>query len=89
MNVGNDSEEIRIADLASRLIARANFDVAIEPREAANDPILRRCPDLSGVRALVGYEPKITLDEGLDRTLTWYEPRLRAQLADPATAPRA
>jgi UDP-glucuronate decarboxylase len=88
INVGNDSEEIRIADLASRLIARAGFDVGIEPRKAANDPILRRCPDLSRARALVAYEPKITLEEGLDRTLTWYEPRLRARAAGPRAAPR-
>jgi UDP-glucose 4-epimerase/UDP-glucuronate decarboxylase len=88
INVGNDSEEIRIADLASRLIARAGCDVGIEPRTAANDPILRRCPDLSRARELLGYEPKITLDEGLDRTLKWYEPRLRARFADPPAAPR-
>jgi UDP-glucuronate decarboxylase len=88
INVGNDSEEIRIAELASRLIARAGFDVGIEPREAVNDPILRRSPDLSRARELVGYQPKITLDEGLDRTLSWYEPRLRARVAGPGAAPR-
>jgi nucleoside-diphosphate-sugar epimerase len=88
INVGNDSEEIRIAELASRLIARAGFDVGIEPREAVNDPILRRSPDLSRARELVGYQPKITLDEGLDRTLSWYEPRLRARVAGPDAAPR-
>jgi UDP-glucose 4-epimerase/UDP-glucuronate decarboxylase len=88
INVGNDSEEIRITELASRLIARAGFDVGIEPREAVNDPILRRSPDLSRARELVGYQPKITLDEGLERTLSWYEPRLRARVAGPGAAPR-
>jgi len=88
INIGNDSEEIRIAELASRLIARTGLDVGVDPREAANDPVLRRCPDLARARELLGYEPKVTLDEGLDRTLSWYEPRLRARVAGTPAAPR-
>jgi UDP-glucose 4-epimerase/UDP-glucuronate decarboxylase len=81
VNVGNDGEEVMIADLASRIVARARPGLEIEPRTAANDPIERRCPDLSRSRELLGYEPRVKLDEGLDRTLAWYEPRLRARLA--------
>ena len=81
INIGNDSEEITIGALASRLMERANLAVAIEPRKAANDPIRRRSPDLSRAKELLGYEPRITLDEGLDRTLAWYEPELRRRLA--------
>lgn len=81
INVGDDREEVAIAELAARLLARAGVNVAIEPRRAANDPIRRRCPDLSRARALLGYEPKVTLDAGLDRTVAWYMPRLRARLA--------
>jgi UDP-glucuronate decarboxylase len=77
INIGNDAEEVTIGDLASRVIERASLTVAIDPRPAANDPILRRCPDVSRARALLGYEPRVMLDEGLDRTLAWYAPRLR------------
>jgi nucleoside-diphosphate-sugar epimerase len=86
INVGNDREEVTIGELASRLIARAHLTVGIEPRAAANDPIKRRCPDVSRARALLGYEPKVTLDEGLDRTFEWYAPRLRSRLSSSGAA---
>ncbi|HEY3181437.1 MAG TPA: NAD-dependent epimerase/dehydratase family protein [Gaiellaceae bacterium] len=78
INIGNDAEEVTISDLASRLVERAKLTVAIEPRSAVNDPVPRRCPDLSRARSLLAYEPKVTLDDGLDRTLTWYAPKLRS-----------
>ena len=52
------------------------MDVAISPGEAANDPVKRRCPDLSRARTLLGYEPRVTLAEGLEQTLAWYADRL-------------
>jgi UDP-glucose 4-epimerase/UDP-glucuronate decarboxylase len=84
-NVGNDTEEVTIEDLARRIVARVAPGVGIEPKTAANDPIERRCPDISRARRLIGYVPKVTLDEGLEATLAWYEPRLRAEA--PTEAP--
>jgi UDP-glucuronate decarboxylase len=88
-NVGNDREEVTIKDLAQRIVAQVAPGAAIEPKTAANDPIERRCPDISRARRLVGYEPKVTLDEGLEATLAWYEPRLRAEAATEAPSPPA
>jgi UDP-glucuronate decarboxylase len=79
INIGNDREEVTISELASRIRERTGLTPAIEPRSAANDPIKRRCPDLSRARTLLGYEPKVMLEEGLDRTVAWYEPRLRSR----------
>jgi UDP-glucuronate decarboxylase len=75
---------VAIEDLAQRIVAQVAPGVEIEPKTAANDPIERRCPDISRARRLVGYEPKVALDEGLERTLAWYEPRLRAEAATKA-----
>ena len=80
-NVGNDREEVAIEDLAQRIVAKVAPGVGIEPKTAANDPIERRCPDISRARSVVGYEPKVLLDEGLEATLAWYEPRLHAEAA--------
>jgi nucleoside-diphosphate-sugar epimerase len=33
----------------------------------------RRCPDISKARAELGYNPLISLDEGLGRSLIWYQ----------------
>jgi nucleoside-diphosphate-sugar epimerase len=32
----------------------------------------RRCPDISKAREDLGYVPKVTLEEGMRRTLLWY-----------------
>jgi UDP-glucose 4-epimerase/UDP-glucuronate decarboxylase len=81
INVGNDREEIAIGELATRLLACAEIRATLEPRVAVNDPIKRRCPDLTRARALLGYEPRVALDEGLARTVEWYAPRIRSRLA--------
>jgi UDP-glucuronate decarboxylase len=72
INIGNDGEEILIGDLAERILSLANLRVTIAPTQAPNDPIERRCPDLSRARALLGFEPRVGLDEGLRLTLAWY-----------------
>jgi UDP-glucose 4-epimerase/UDP-glucuronate decarboxylase len=82
-NVGNDREEITIGELAGRILAKAGKPAGIEPHTAANDPVKRRCPDLSRARERLGYEPSVSLDEGLDRTLEWY-----ARHPKPTASPR-
>ena len=62
--------ETKIIDLArmiaQRLGLNPNFMHAISARGGTN----RRYPDVSKLFAL-GYEPRITLEEGLDRTVEW------------------
>lgn len=72
LNVGNDRGEVTIAELARRLLAVAGIDAELRPAAAVNDPVVRRCPDLTRARALLDYEPVVGLDEGLARTIAWY-----------------
>lgn len=72
-NVGNDREEVLIGDLASKILETAGVTATIEPHQAANDPIKRRCPDVSRARDVLGFEPAVDLADGLRRTLSWYE----------------
>ncbi|HBO45241.1 MAG TPA: NAD-dependent dehydratase, partial [Planctomycetaceae bacterium] len=39
------------------------------------DPKQRR-PDITKARAILGWEPKVGLDEGLTRTIEWFKERL-------------
>jgi nucleoside-diphosphate-sugar epimerase len=41
----------------------------------ADDPKLRR-PDISAARELLGWQPTITLDEGLDRAIPYFRSRI-------------
>ncbi len=77
-NVGNDREEITILDLARRVVARAGSKSPVElvpydrAYEEGFEDMLRRVPDLSKLRALTGYEPRVQLDEILDRVIAHF-----------------
>jgi hypothetical protein len=78
----HDGEEILIGDLAERILSMTNLRVTIASKQAPNDPIERRCPDLSRARALLGFEPRVGLDEGLRLTLAWYARSLELEPRD-------
>jgi len=82
-NIGAGGPEISIADLAERFVAAGNdlFDYeGTVVRKTANDPNYltdnpdRRCPDISKARTELDYDPQISLDDGLRRSLRWYAP---------------
>ncbi len=73
-NIGN-GEEITIGDLAAKIkgmtgsrseIVTIPYDQAYE---AGFEDMPRRVPDISRIRALVGYEPTVQLDETLQRVI--------------------
>lgn len=71
MNLGSGIPTT-VADLAARLTRIAGFDVPIEitGRYRVGD-IRHNWADLNRARALIGYEPRIGLDEGLSRFVAW------------------
>lgn len=71
-------EELAISDLATRLGAAMGLEVEIAPGELRPGGTPRRCPAIGKLAAL-GYEPKVSLDEGLRRTAEWYVDHLRTR----------
>ena len=73
-NIGNTGE-ISIGDLAQRVKTMAGSDSPIrlipydEAYEAGFEDMPRRVPDISKLRALIGYEPRIALDEIIRRVI--------------------
>ena len=72
-NIGNDKEEITIGQLAERILERSHTDAEIQPEVNLHDPIARRCPDISRIREFLAFEPQVSLNDGLDITLPWYQ----------------
>jgi UDP-glucose 4-epimerase len=76
-NIGNDREEIRILELAQKVKekTRSTSEIVLVPYSRAYEEgfedMPRRVPDLTKVRAL-GYEPKVHLDEILDRVIAFF-----------------
>jgi nucleoside-diphosphate-sugar epimerase len=72
VHIGNDSEETNIGDLAKLVLRMAGHDSELDIVPAPSGSVARRCPDLSKLRALTGFEPSVPLEEGVRRTFTWY-----------------
>lgn len=72
VNIGNDQEEITMADLAGRLFDVAGYTAALDVRDAPPGSPLRRLPDIGRLRALTGYQPAVSLRDGLADTYAWY-----------------
>jgi UDP-glucose 4-epimerase len=77
-NIGNDREEVTIRALAQRVKERTKSasEVVLVPYDKAYESgfedMPRRVPDLGKIRGLVGYEPKVHLDEILDRVIAYF-----------------
>ncbi|GHJ09685.1 nucleoside-diphosphate sugar epimerase [Micromonospora humidisoli] len=72
VHIGNDREETNIGDLAKLVLRVAGVSPAIAPGNAPPGSVARRCPDLSRLRELTGYEPAVSLEEGVRSTFAWY-----------------
>jgi UDP-glucose 4-epimerase/UDP-glucuronate decarboxylase len=72
VNIGNDTEETVIEDLATLVLRRAGYRPSIERGPAPAGSPERRCPDLTRLRALTGFAPKVPLETGLAETFDWY-----------------
>ena len=75
VNIGNP-HELSIRQLAERIIALVGSKsrIALQPLPE-DDPRVRQ-PDISRARALLGWEPKVPLDDGLRVTLDYFRTRL-------------
>jgi UDP-glucose 4-epimerase len=73
-NVGTQ-EEVSINELAERLFDIADVDPEVEYTDSVEleGSTRRRQPSISNAREKIGYNPTVSLDEGLRRTFDWYE----------------
>jgi nucleoside-diphosphate-sugar epimerase len=77
-NIGNDREEVAILDLARRVKerTRSKSEIVLVPYDQAYEEgfedMPRRVPDLGRIRRLTGYEPRVQLDEILDRVIEYF-----------------
>jgi UDP-glucuronate decarboxylase len=72
VHIGNDRDETNIGDLAGLVLKVAGSDAELAASPAPAGSVARRCPDLTRLRALTGYEPKVSLEDGVRSTYAWY-----------------
>jgi UDP-glucose 4-epimerase len=71
-NIGNARSAVTIFDLASRIkrLSGCTGDIVFTPLHYTDVEL--RIPNVVKARELLGFEAKVDLDEGLERTIAWY-----------------
>jgi UDP-glucuronate decarboxylase len=71
VNLGNP-EEFTIRELADRVVHMTGTTAGICSAPPPEDDPRQRCPDIALARAKLDWEPRIGLDQGLQRTVTYF-----------------
>src|SRR6478609_767779 len=71
-NIGNPRAAVTIFDLAQRIkrISGARGEIVFQPLHYADVEL--RIPNVKKAREVLGWEPAVELDEGLEKTIAWY-----------------
>lgn len=72
VNIGNPGE-FTMLELAEKVIRMTGTSSKIIHQPLPTDDPLQRRPDISLAKQLLGWEPKIMLDEGLKRTIEFFK----------------
>jgi dTDP-glucose 4,6-dehydratase len=72
VNIGNPVEWT-ILECAQEILAVTGAKTEIVFKELPQDDPTRRRPDITKAKQLLGWEPKISLREGLERSLSFFE----------------
>ena len=84
-NVGNDIEWT-ILECAREVIAVTGANVEILFKPLPQDDPMRRRPDLTKARTMLGWAPTIMLREGLEKSLAYFQACVDSEAAVPAKA---
>jgi dTDP-glucose 4,6-dehydratase len=71
VNLGNPSE-LSMVQLAEKIIALSESSSAVTFHSLPEDDPKVRLPDIGKARSLLDWEPQVTPDEGLKRTIEWF-----------------
>ena len=78
VNVGNPGE-FTILELAQKVIEFTGSSSKLELKPLPHDDPTRRCPDISYAKKHLGWEPKVKLDDGLTKTIEYFEQTLKEE----------
>jgi UDP-glucuronate decarboxylase len=75
VNLGNP-EEFTILELLEHILAIVPTDARVVHQPLPQDDPRRRRPDIGRAQALLGWAPRVTLDQGLPRAAAWFAEEL-------------
>jgi UDP-glucuronate decarboxylase len=72
VNLGNPTE-LTIGDLAHRVVDLVGSKSKVELRPLPQDDPRQRCPDITRARELLKWQPRVGLEEGLKKTISYFD----------------
>jgi dTDP-glucose 4,6-dehydratase len=78
VNIGNP-HEMTVLQFAKKILELTGSKSEIAYRPLPQDDPQVRQPDITRARKLLGWEPKVALDEGLSKTIEYFRARLKDQ----------
>lgn len=75
-NVGNARPVVKMLDLANMIIELADSSSEITFRPHAEVDVRLRSPNVNRIHEQLGFRPKVSLEDGLRRTINWYRDHL-------------
>ena len=75
VNIGNPNETT-ILTFAEKINALTGNKAGIVFRPRPVDDPNRRCPDITRAKTILGWEPKVSLDEGLEKTIAYFSHKI-------------
>jgi len=76
VNLGNPNE-MSILSIAEKIIATTNSKSVIDFSPLPPDDPLQRCPDITKAKNTLNWEPKVSLEEGLEKTISYFSDELK------------
>jgi UDP-glucuronate decarboxylase len=80
VNLGNPVET-PVRHLAEKILELVNGKSKLVFRPLPDDDPMQRCPDITLAREKLGWEPKVPLDEGLKKTIAYFDGLLKSNKA--------
>ena len=72
VNLGNP-EECSMQDLVQAVARACGREATVTYQPIPNDDPKQRCPDITRARELLNWSPAVSLQEGLQRTVSWFQ----------------
>ena len=76
LNVGMRGPEVSIRELVSIISRVVGKRFSIIEKDSTKGSPIRRCPDMSKVKKLIGYMGTTSLEQGISATYDWYRKRV-------------
>jgi len=75
VNLGNP-DEFTILELAEKILQLTKSPSKINHKPLPSDDPAKRCPDISLAKEKLGWQPKVTIEEGLTKTIDYFREKL-------------